>query len=94
MKCSVALRGCPPLFRFGARRTLLLIDRGADGAPVALTSGAGKAGPMTAFGVPSPGPPAPEPPAPAPPGPEPDPRPPVPSPEPIPLPPDPNPRPI
>ena len=79
--------------------TLLLIDRGASGAPVALTSAAGTPDPMTAPGVPAPGPPAPgppapEPPAPAPPGPGPDPRPPAPSPDPVPLPPDPNPRPI
>ena len=59
MKPSVELRGCPPLFRYGARRTLLLIDRGADGAPVGLTTSAGTPHPMTALGVPAPGPPGP-----------------------------------
>ena len=90
----VELRGCPPLFRYAARRTLLLIDRGAHGAPVALTAGRGYAASHDRPRRPRPRPAAPEPPAPAPPGPGPDPRPPAPGPEPAPLPPDPNPRPI
>ena len=54
-----------------ARRTLLLISRGAHGAPVALSGLAGSPVVVTAPGIPAPGPPGPvpEPPAPAPPGP-------------------------
>ena len=81
ISAASSFSGCPPLFRFTAQdEPSSSSDRGANGAPVALSGLAGSPVVVTAPGIPAPGPPGPtpEPPAPAPPGPGPDPRPPTP----------------